>query len=310
MNPHSGGGKTGGRRSALRDAVRRWFSDATVLETAGPGHGTELAAQAVNDGVDLVVAVGGDGTAHEVANGLFDAEGSPLADVVFTVVPAGTGSDYVRTLGTPADLDQAVEAAAHGRTVSGDVIRVRYALPGGGTGLEICINVASFGISGEVVQRVQATDKRLGSLGYVAATVQALLSYRSPEISIEWTEADGAEGTWCGRITTLFAANGAYCGGGMCVGPHGAVDDGVLDMTILPALGPVRGIVGIPRLFNGTIDRVRGAVHRPIVRLEATASGDATVLLELDGEQPGMLPLTLEVMPGALRIRGRRGQSP
>jgi len=103
----------------------------------------------------------------------------------------------------------------------------------------------------------------------------------------------------------VFVGNGAYCGGGMWVGRGGSMQDGLLDMTIVPNLSLVRRVVSSPRLFTGTMGDVRGVVAEPIIDISATSASSSPVLLDLDGEQPGALPVRLRVLPKVLRIRGR-----
>ncbi len=310
VNPRSAGGRTGSKLDEVRRAAERWFEHSEIRCTERPRHATELAAAAVEEGFDLVVAVGGDGTAHEVVNGLFDGETARNPDVVFTVIPAGTGSDLVKTLAMPPYIEDAVATAAIGSTRRSDAVLAHYtAHDGTSDASEICINVAGFGMSGDVVQRVNRSKKRFGgTVSFITGTVASLVAYEPPQVDIRWTAADGSKGEWGGTIFNVFIANGAYCGSGMWVGRGGSMQDGALDMTIIPDLSLPRTIMGSPRLFTGTMDRVKGVVRCAIREVEATlrtAEGAGEVLLDLDGEQPGRLPVSLRILPETLCIRGR-----
>ena len=112
VNPKAGAGRAGRGRSRLKDSIHRHFSNAQIWPTERPGHATELARRACEQGARTIVAVGGDGTCHEVVNGLMGQNGQTLSDVVFATVPLGTGSDLQKSLNLPAKLDDAAEVAA------------------------------------------------------------------------------------------------------------------------------------------------------------------------------------------------------
>src|SRR5690606_36884906 len=132
---------------------------------------------------------GGDGTVNETVNGLFDGETPRNPEVVFTVVPAGTGSDLKRTLRIPKDTAEAMAVAAHGETRSSDVAALRFERADGSPGARICVNVAGIGLNGQVVDRANRSSKRLGGkVTFLAATVQTLATYSPSEIQLRWTD--------------------------------------------------------------------------------------------------------------------------
>lgn len=307
VNPAAAGGSTGARIPELERAASQWFSDWAVWRTERGGHATDLAAKACDDGFDVVVAVGGDGTAHEVVNGLFVDQRLRRPEVVFSVIPAGTGSDLIRSLGIPGKLRLAVGVIAHGDTRATDLIHAR--LDGDGTPHEeLCINVAGFAMSGEVVTRANQSSKRLGgTVTFVSATARSLVAFDAPELSIRWLTPEGTEASWEGEAFNVFVANGHYCGGGMWVGKGGSMQDGALDLTIIPSMSLARTALHSPRLFTGTIDQVKGVVRARAVKVWAEAKGWADVRVDLDGEQPGRLPIELTVINEKLQVRGRWG---
>ncbi|MBW1877353.1 MAG: diacylglycerol kinase family lipid kinase [Deltaproteobacteria bacterium] len=309
VNPLSGGGATERRLEKLRRAADRWFAEWTLRITEGPGHATELAAEAVSEGFQVVAAVGGDGTASETVNGLFEEDRIRDADVVFTAIPAGTGSDLVRTLDVPRDFGAALRVAAEGETRASDVAHVVYTPPGTDeTEGRICVNVAGFGLSGDVVLRANQSSKRFGGTAtFLSASIRSLAAYRPARARVTWVGEDETEQTWEGELMNAFVANGAYCGGGMWVGRGGSMQDGLLDLVLIPRLPLHRALVNFPRLYMGTTERTPGVMHHRIVSLEAEAEGDAPVLLDVDGEQPGALPIRVRVLKSVLKIRGQWG---
>jgi len=309
VNPRSGAGATGQRLDELRREADRWFAQWVLRTTEGPGHATQLAAEAVSEGFGVVVAVGGDGTASETVNGLFEEDHIRDPDVVFTTIPAGTGSDLVRTLRVPKDFEAALRIAATGETRPSDVAHVVYTPPGTDeTEGRICVNVAGFGLSGEVVLRANQSSKRFGGTAtFLGASMRSLAAYRPAHARVIWTGEDGADHTWEGSLLTAFVANGAYCGGGMWVGRGGSMQDGLLDLVLVPRLPLHKALVNFPRLYMGTTERTAGVMRERIVSLEAESEGVVPVLLDVDGEQPGGLPIRIRVLPGVLKIRGRWG---
>jgi diacylglycerol kinase (ATP) len=303
VNPRSAGGGTSRRVDALVASASRYFVQHEVRLTESPGHATSLAAAAVDDGFDVVAAVGGDGTANEVVNGLF-VDGRPRRPgVVFTVVPAGTGSDLVKTLGMPADLDAAVRIAAFGPDRAGDAVLASFTGPDGAPLHRVGVNVLGLGLSGDVVARANRSSKRFGgTLTFLGATLAGLAAWRPPVVSASWVDADGSRDSWEGPLFTIFLANGQYAGGGMWVGKGGSISDGAIDLTIVPALSLPRLATGLPRLYTGDVEAVPGVVRRRITSIEASCASE--VLLDVDGEQPGRLPGRFEILQGALRIRG------
>jgi diacylglycerol kinase (ATP) len=123
-------------------------------------------------------------------------------------------------------------------------------------------------------------------------------------VRLRWTDPEGDDQEWEGSLVTAFIANGQYCGGGMQVGRGGSMQDGAADLVVVPRLPTARLLAGIPRLYTGHVERVRGVLRSRIVSLDAEAVDAAAVPVEVDGEQPGSLPLHVRVLPGTLLVRG------
>jgi len=201
----------------------------------------------------------------------------------------------------PSRLEEAVATVAHGRTLHADLVSATVRGPDGPLA-STCVNVAGFGLNGDVVSRVNQSNKRLGgTITFAAATARTLASYRAPVVHLSWTDTRGEEASWSGPIFAVFLANGAYCGGGMWLGRGGAMNDGAIDLTIIPELSWAQVLTGAPRLFTGTIAEVPGVVRVAVRSLRATSAQDVRV--DLDGEQPGTLEATFQLVPKVLPIR-------
>ena len=251
-------------------------------------------ARAAGDGAEQVVAVGGDGTLNEVANGLLalEAERPELA-----VIPFGTGMDFARSHGIPRKLDAAVEVALHGAVATIDAGRVRYRAWDGAEGEAYFANIASAGMSGAVARRANETTKALGGrVSFFAALVRVFAGWRNTELDVEVAGQRRS-----GKITNLIVANGRYQGGGMLIAPESVPDDGLFDVLVIGDITKRDFLLNVGKIYRGThlthpkIELLRGA--------RVSVDGLVPVPIELDGEQPGTTPASFEVVPAALRLR-------
>jgi len=298
VNPESAGGTTGRRWPEIRAEVLRALGDgAEHAFTERPMHAAALTAEALRSGFRRIVAVGGDGTLNEVVNGFFQA-GSPVPpDACLALVPRGTGGDFRRTFGLNGSLRETC-ARLTGDVRPLDVGRVRFTRTDGTPGERYFVNVASFGVSGQVDRAVNASSKVLGGkVSFFLASVRTLVGWRDQTVRIRVD--GGPEETLA--ITTLAVANGQYFGGGMRVAPEADPSDGQLDVTIWSGYHLKDFALKSASVYDGRHVRWAGTRTLRCRRLEATS--DEEVLLDVDGEQPGRLPATFEVLAGALRIQ-------
>lgn len=299
VNPRSAAGRTGRNFDRIARAVRVAVGDFECAFTTGPGDGARLAGEAVRAGGALVVAVGGDGTASEVIDGLATAPPRD-PDPLFGFIPRGTGGDLRRTLGMPADLEGAARWLAGRRELTCDLGRVEFLDHAGTPRVRHFANVGGFGIAGVVSDEVNRGVK-LGSgrLSFMLASAKALL--RWTDLPVRW-RADG--GPWTEeRITSLSVCNGRFFGGGMQVAPAARVDDGLFDVVVWSGLRLRDFVTKKRRLYDGThVDLPNTRVLRAR-SVEAEPVAGARLLLDVDGEQPGTLPARFTILPGALRVR-------
>lgn len=298
VNPASANGRTGRHFDTIARAVKRAVGDFECAFTTAPGDGTRLAREAVASGGQLLVAVGGDGTASEVIDGMVSGPRGP--GVLFGYIPRGTGGDLRRTIGVSDDVDLAARALASPRTATLDLGRIAFRGHDGRAQLRHFANVAGCGVSGVVVREVERGPKALGGrFGFMLASAKALLRY--VDQPVRW-RVDG--GAWREqRITALSVCNGRYFGGGMMVAPGARMDDGLFDVVEWSGLG-LRDFVTKKRmLYDGShlsLPNTRLVRGREV---EVEPLGETPVLLDVDGEQPGMLPARFTIRPGALEIR-------
>ncbi len=297
-NPAAGGGRVGRTWARLEAGLRDHLGSVDFLRTEHPRHATELARQAVEQGVRNVISLGGDGTHNEVVNGIMQADPAPGV-VGFGVLPAGTGGDFARVLNTSRDTLEAAHTLHFESTTPLDVGRVEFGEDG--EQVRYFINVATFGIGGLVDRLVNDAPKVLGGkASFFIGTVRALAKYKPALVMLD------VDGEAIGPLTinTVAVGNGRYCGGGMMVTPEADPTDGMFEVIIIEQRG-LRDMIALTRdIYRGTHTR-RDFVHvRKARRVRATQVGPHEAFLDLDGEAPGAIPATLEIVPGALRLLG------
>jgi len=301
VNPRSAAGRTGRHFDRIARAVRAALGDFECAFTQSRGDGVRLAREAVAAGGQLVVAVGGDGTASEVVDGLTHAHPRD-PDALFGFIPRGTGGDLRRTLGLPQDLDEAALALASRREIVCDLGRIEFVGADGSRQVRHFVNVAGFGVSGVVSGHVNHGLKfGSGKLSFMLASAKALV--RWSDQAVRWRADDGP---WVEqKVTSLSVCNGRFFGGGMQVAPDARIDDGLFDVVVWSGFGLGDFITKKRMLYDGTHVRLPNTQVVRARSVEAEPVGDAPVLLDVDGEQPGRLPARIGILPGALRVRVR-----
>jgi YegS/Rv2252/BmrU family lipid kinase len=297
VNPSSAAGATGRRWDLIAKLLRRSLGSFEHAATRFPNEATALSRAALRDGYEMIVAVGGDGTLNEVASGFFDGYTAIAPEAVLGVIAVGTGSDFGRTLGQ-TDLQSACASLGGRNARSMDVGLAHFSNHDGSPATRIFINVASFGVSGLVARLVSPRLKALsGRAAFTFATLRALATYRDQTVSLQFDDAPAQSLA----ITNCAFGNGRFFGAGMQVAPAAKFDDGELDATIWSGFTLLDFIRKRRTLYDGTHVREPGTQALRLRR--ATATSESIVLLEIDGESAGRLPLQIDVMPLALRLK-------
>jgi YegS/Rv2252/BmrU family lipid kinase len=298
VNPASAVGATRRRWDRIARALQRTLGPFEHSFTDAPCHATTLTRGALEAGFEMVVAVGGDGTLNEVVCGFFRGRRPVAPRAVLGFIPHGTGCDFARTLGA-STVEEACLRLAGRRTRSIDVGHACFVAKNGRPTERVFLNVASFGCSGRVAHVVGRDTKRAGgALAFALATARVLVTYRDQAVTVT---LDGQAPREL-AITNGAVCNGRYFGGGMRVAPQAEVDDGLLDVTIWAGFGLLDFVWKRRTLYDGT------HVREPGTRLfragTFSASSAAEVLVELDGEGVGRLPVRVQILPAALRLKG------
>ncbi|MER8927906.1 diacylglycerol kinase family lipid kinase [Mesorhizobium sp. M0644] len=305
LNPIAGGGRLKRHWPEVAASLKRHFGDFELRETQAEGDAERLALDLAAIGFELVIAAGGDGTASEVADGLLKAFRESGRTAELGLLPCGTGIDFARGLGLSNNVDLTLKRIAEAKPRKVDAGCISYVDDHGALASRHFINIASLGLSGATDRAVNA-DKRKGKVSAKALfywrTVWEFLRYRFQDVAI--TIDDGAPVE--ARMALVAVANGKFFGGGMMIAPDAELNDGEFDIVILRAAGKLKLIWDIRLLYGGrhrnhpaiTILRGKKVVVEPLGDVQKNAA-----LIDIDGESPGRIPATFEILPGALTLR-------
>ena len=293
VNPRAGSGKTMYEWLPAERRLKRLGIPCDIAMTDHKRHATALAQHAAAEGYRRIIAVGGDGSLHEVFNGICRwcaATGVPTEEFLIGVVPIGSGNDWIRSLGVPNDTTEVVNMIHRRSSGVMDVMRVKSS--GGKTAY--MANIGGVGFDSHVCKRVntQKESGRRGKLIYLNSLRYTIFNLKSIYISVV---ADG-EVVFTGLCYSVAFGNGKYSGSGMRQVPLAVMDDGLLDYTIIPKTPLLKVVRELPRLFNGTLHQSEYVISGKCRSLQIVPmdeqSGD---IFELDGEIEGWLPMSIEV---------------
>lgn len=286
VNPAAGNGRAARIATTIADAFR---GPADIVATSGPGDAERIACESAEAGASPIMVVGGDGTVHEVLNGVMRAAARPPVGIV----PVGGGNDLARGLRLPTDPIAAARAAWDDVATPIDVGRCndRWFFNVGGVGLDTTVALAVNRRSGRLTH---------GKLGYIAQALVELSRYTNRDYTVRLDDR---------QITTrsllIAVANGRYFAGGMKICPDADPADGYLDVCIGGNLSKLETLALMPAIYVGWHGRHRKvAFHRArTVRIDGPTGAE----VQLDGEIGATLPAEFSLMPGALRVVGWRG---
>jgi diacylglycerol kinase (ATP) len=295
VNPASANGSTRRRWPEIaRQAAELGLSGRSLLSER-PGQIAELARSASEEGATLVVAVGGDGTVNEAANGLMQVDSEKRAELA--TIPRGTGKDFARSFGIPRNVEGALVTARSGTTRLVDVGRASFSAWDGSPAEAYFTNFAGAGISGAVAARANTSSKALGGrVSFFWATSTVFMRWKNSEYTVEIDDERRS-----GKMLEVIAAIGSELAGGMRLTPDADPADGLFDVVLIGDATKVDFVRTLPKIYRGTyLPHPRAEVVRgQRVRVETAIP----LPIALDGEQPGTTPATFEIVPGALRVR-------
>lgn len=295
VNPNAAGGRTRRVFPRLQRHLHARGISCRSTATTGPGHALDLARAAVEAGAPSILVVGGDGTLHEVANGILEVEHPPP----LAVLPVGTGNDFHRMMRASGSLAAVAGLLESGRPRSFEVGKVVWA-----GGERHFVNLLGIGVDVEVLRRRSRFGRLPGLLQYGTALFSAAATFQHPSIVLELHDDRGRSTIRAAEALLAVVTVGPSIGGGFMLSPGARPDDGLLDLFLVEDLGLLGVARHLPRVLRGTHATVPEIFMQP-VRYARIESADGRPLhFELDGElMPEPSPwLEIEVQPGRLAV--------
>lgn len=269
----------------------------TCLFTEHKYHAVELTVKAINDGFRNIVAVGGDGTIHEVVNGIFIQKEVKTTDISLAVIPTGTGNDWIRMFGISKTYSEAVLSLVEKKTVLQDVAMVSF--------YETMVNHTRYmanvaGVGYDAVVNMKYNNlKDKGEYGkwlYLRSTIHTFLGYRSKKFKIL---VDGRN-FYEGLVFSVAVGIGKYNGGGMQQTPYAVFDDGLMDLTVIKKMSKYKIARNFHAIFSGGIYDFPQVLHAQAKKIEIISEPQTRI--EIDGEAVGASPLSFELVPHGIRV--------
>lgn len=301
LNPTAGSGGAARKRAAIVQALTVGGIAPEVAQTEGPGDAGRLVRAARRDRVECIVLVGGDGTLNDAVQGFLEPDGSVASGPDLGIIPSGTGGDFRRTFSLGDSVEEAAERVLKSSPRPLDLGLLSVTGDDGSRLRRAFINITSFGIGGLTDRIVNSSPKWMGGkAAFFTGTLRAMLVYKNAPVRVR------VDGKVCleAPIFNVALANGRYFGGGMMIAPDADPSDGLLDVVMLEDMSKVESALLSQHIYKGAhLGKPKVSIARGKVVEAEPLAASTEVLVDMDGETPGRLPLRAEVAPGALRIR-------
>jgi len=300
VNPRAGNGRTEKIWPNIEFALKQSIGSFQTEQTSCQGDAILLTRHALESGATRIVAIGGDGHLNEVLNGFIENDVQLNSQATLSFVMTGTGCDFQRSLGVSGKWESAVEKLKDAQVRQIDVGKVSYTAPDKTQQIRYFINIASFGLSGAADHYIDNSSLGKyfgGTILYLWATIKTVFTH--PNQTIRYRIDDGPQKEIRTRLALL--ANGRYFGGGMHAAPEAELDDGLLDLLMLKEISLVKFLWHLPKIYMGTHLKLPVVYFQKVRKFTALSSEQ--VILDIDGESPGTLEATFEILPRILKLQ-------
>ena len=290
VNPAAGGGRSAKLAGPALACLREKGLRIDVIASTGPGHAVQLAREAYDQGYRRFLAVGGDGTAHEIFNGVF-AGRTAVQRITLGFLPVGTGNSFLRDF-TKSGSDASMQAILEGRKRPVDLIRLSHT-----TGEVFSFNLLSVGFTADVATLTNRMFKPFGHLGYLLGLVVRVVQLRRRSFALrcdddqEWDER---------RSLFLTFNNSKYTGGTMLIAPDADPADGLIEFVRWGPIGRLGLLRNLPRLYDGSHIKHPLASRRAVRHVEFKASAPVDIMI--DGEIATLECRSLDILPAAVDV--------
>ena len=313
VNPHAGSGKTLSLWKKAEAQMRRRQISYGYRTTDCKSHATEIAYGAAKEGFRKFIAAGGDGTVHEMLNGIMrrisdsvlEGGNLRLQDFTLAVIPIGSGNDWIKSHHIPYDVEEVIGMVA-GESFSGqDIVKVSTGATGPGEKREVSymVNIGGIGLDARICERVNR-QKDAGKSGKLLYAGSLIYNLAHPEIFSVSVMCDGKL-FYEGECLSIAFGIGKYSGGGFRQTPEAVLDDGLVDVTVIPPISPARMPGAALRLLDGSFLGQKEVLSTRARSVEVNPMDGRRVIMEVDGEIVGTLPVRLDVLADRLNVLHR-----
>ncbi|MCX7734117.1 MAG: diacylglycerol kinase family lipid kinase [bacterium] len=300
VNPNASGGRAKKIANIIGEKYQNLFSE--IVFTKRPLEAIELASK--SDGFEKLCFIGGDGTLNEVINGVLQI---PLQRrPAVGIIPVGTGSDFIKTLGIPKSVEHSVEVIVNGKTRDLDVAKCVFKDFNNRTVERYYINITEFGMGGEVANLVNKYGKVLkGTLPFLIFAIVCNFTFKNREILIRTDSENEKFREFRANIRVVAVANGRFYGGGMEIAPRAKPDDGLLDVVIVKDMGSFETLKNMPLLYQGEKGFSKALDTGKVLYFRAKKveiENSDNLMIEMEGEVPGHSPTKFEILPKQIKF--------
>ena len=290
VNPAAGSGRSAKLAGSAMARLREKGLHADVIASTGPGHAVELAREAYEQGYRRFIAVGGDGTAHEILNGVFTGR-DVTRRISLGLLPLGTGNSFLRDF-TEDAVESSMEALIAGRSRPIDLIRLTHS-----TGELYSFNLLSLGFTADVAALTNRAFKPLGHLGYLLGVFLRVVQLRRGIFALRCDD----DAAWDERrCLFLTFSNSKFTGGTMLIAPHADPSDGLIEFVRWGPIGRLGLLRTLPKLYDGTHIEHPLASRRAVRHVEFKSNAPIDVMI--DGEVASLELHSLSILPSAVDV--------
>ncbi|MFC2168986.1 diacylglycerol/lipid kinase family protein [Acidobacteriota bacterium] len=301
INPESDQGRTRKRWKKTKEALKSAFKEFKYEFTEKPLQATEISRVAIKEGSELIVGVGGDGTMNEIANGFFEGKQLINSESVMGIIPSGTGCDLMRSLNIPVGLKNALHVITQAPSSLIDIGKARFLSQSGEKQERLFLNIADFGLGGEVVHRMNEKRRQRKASSYLKSAISTFFNYKNREVKLIIDDEEIPSDEYLlGAIS-----NGSIFGKGMKIAPEARLNDGLFDVVLVKAMKAFEFCRNVWKIYSGShLKHPKISLFRGRKITASPGNEENDVLIEVDGEQLGVLPATFEILPQNFLIKG------
>lgn len=297
LNPNAGGQLAQRQWPLIKKELLKQGFVFDLVKTKHPFHAVELVVKRIERGYRKIISIGGDGTLHEVVNGIMQQKEVEPNEILLAMISVGTGNDWIKTHLISANFKEAIQQIKLGKTMQQDIGQVTYKDNNDNTESRYFINSVGIGFDARVVKYIQP-KKALGKSkksDYIKGLVRSLFTHKNVKSLIQLDDKFIET-----KIYNLTIGVCQYKGGGFKLLPFAIPNDGLLDVTLACKISKRKLIVSLPKIFGGKVETIKYFDFYQVQDMKLDIS--SPICIEADGEYLGHYPLQVSVIPNQIKL--------